>query len=123
MHKHIRYGREMALGFFAYGLGIVALNFGHIENSNLNLWLILLPCIPILYITSVIIRFVSELDEMQRKIVIEAMAFAGLSTGFTCFSYLFARDLGAPEFRAEWAFYAMVFFYGVGMLWSAKRYR
>ena len=123
MRRQIQYAIKMIFGFCAYGLGIFGLNFWYVENSNNNLWLVLLPCVPILYITSVIIRFASELDEMQRKIALEAMAFAGLATGFTCFSYLFLRDLGAPEFRAEWAFYIMLLFYGIGMQWSARRYR
>ena len=51
------------------------------------------------------------------------MAFSGIATGFTCFTYLFLRDMGAPEFRAEWAFYMMWAYYGVGAMLSNRRYK
>lgn len=114
---------ELVLGFLAYGLGILGLNYFQGTQLQENVWLLLLPCLPIIYIASVIVRAVAALDELQRKIVMEAMAFSGLATGFVCFSYLFLRDMGAPEFRAQWAFYLMVLFHGVGMVWSARRYR
>jgi hypothetical protein len=63
------------------------------------------------------------MDEMKRKIVTEAAAFACLATGFSCFSYLFFRDMGAPEFHAEWAFYMMWAYYGIGLFFSWRRYR
>ena len=79
--------------------------------------------LPVLYIASVTVRVVSELDEMKRKIAVEAMAFSGIATGFTCFSYLFIHDMGAPEFRAEWAFYLMGAYYGIGRIVSGRRYQ
>jgi hypothetical protein len=60
---------------------------------------------------------------MKRKIYTEAMAFSGIATGFTCFIYLFLRDMGAPEFRAEWACYIMWGYYGIGAFFSWRRYK
>jgi len=74
----------------------------------------------LLYLATTIIRYVSGLDEMWKKIITEAMAFSGLATGFTCFTYLFLRDMGAPEFRAEWAFYMMWVYYGIGTFFSCE---
>src|SRR5262249_52795478 len=113
----------MTAGLIAYALGLVLMNYLYRANSASRFWLILLPVLPLVYITSCVIRAVSERDEMQRKIVTEAMAFSGLATGFTCFSYLFLRDAGAPEFHAEWAFYIMWAYYGIGFLFSWSRYR
>lgn len=121
MTRSRRYSLELVAGFTAYGLGIVALNQLYSGAMN-EYWLALLPVVPILYLATVMVRFISELDELQRKIVTEAAAFAALATGFTCFTYLFMRDLGAPEFQGEWAFYLMWGYYGVGMMWSRTRY-
>jgi len=121
MKKLTRFIIEFVLGFIAYGLGLVALNLWFDPNSSY--WVVLLPAIPLLYIATAIIRYITKLDEMQRKIFIEAMAFSGLATGFTCFNYLFLRDMGAPEFKAEWTFFAMWSFFGIGMIWSSKRYQ
>lgn len=113
----------MAGAFVAYGLGLVMLNRLYAPHSSYKYWLVLLPLLPLLYLAAVIVRHATSLDEMMRKVVMEAMAFSGIATGFTCFTYLFLRDMGAPEFRAEWAFYLMWTYYGLGMVVSSRRYR
>jgi hypothetical protein len=85
--------------------------------------LILLPILPLIFVCFAIVRAVLKMDEMKRKIATESMAFTGLATGFTCFSYLFLRDMGAPEFRPEWAFYIMWIYYGIGAFFSWRRYK
>jgi hypothetical protein len=113
----------MAIGFIAYTLGLIALNRCYVPQSPHRFWSILLPVLPTVYLAATIIRAVSDYDEMKRKIVTEAMAFSGLATGFMCFSYLFASDMGAPEFRPEWAFYLMWANYFTGLFFSWRRYR
>jgi hypothetical protein len=118
-----KYVLRMTFGFTAYVLGLVAMNqlYGQLPYGH---WLILLPVAPLVYLAVAIIRFVSEgLDELQRKVITEAMAFSGVATGFTCFSYLFLRDMGAPEFHAEWAFYFMWAYYVIGGIFSWRRYK
>ena len=113
----------MIIGFIGYALGLKALNYFDAEHLSHRYWLILLPVLPTIYLVTIIIRAVSDMDEMKRKIVTEAMAFTGLATGFTCFSYLFLRDMGAPEFRPEWAFYIMWVYYFIGLFFSWRRYK
>ena len=113
----------MIVGFVGYALGLVALNYFYKEQLPYKYWLVLLPVLPLIYTASVIIRVVSDMDEMWRKIITEAMAFSAIATGFTCFSYLFLRDMGAPEFHAEWAFYIMWVYYGIGAIFSWRRYK
>ena len=125
MKQHTKkYFLRMTVGFTGYVLGLFTLNYFDAKNLPHRNWLVLLPLLPLIYVAATIIHFVSEgLDEMKRKIVTEAMAFSGLATGFTCFTYLFLRDMGAPEFRAEWAFCIMWAYYGIGMFFSWRRYR
>jgi hypothetical protein len=113
----------MIAGLTGYALGLVALNFFGGEHLPQRYWLVFLPLLPLVFVVNSIIRHIAGLDEMWRKIVTEAMAFSGLATGFTCFTYLFLRDMGAREFRAEWAFYIMWAYYGIGALFSWRRYR
>jgi hypothetical protein len=124
MKTKSKYLLRMIIGLVGYGLGLVALNCFYTEQSATGkYWLVLLPLLPLLYLVHIIIRNVCGLDEMWRKVLTEAMAFSGLATGFTCFTYLFLRDMGAPEFRAEWAFYLMWAYYGIGAIVSWRRYR
>jgi hypothetical protein len=121
---HIKkYHLRMNAGFVAYALGIFALNYFYDKQSPYRYWLILLPVLPMIYTSFAIIRFISDTDEMWRKIYTEAAAFSGLATGFTCFSYLFIRDMGAPEFHAEWAFYLMNAYFLIGLFFSWRRYK
>ena len=124
MKPHIKkYYLRMTAGFVAYALGIFALNYFYQPHSPYKYWLVLLPVLPLIYVSAAIIRFISEVDEMWRKIFTEAAAFSAIATGFTCFTYLFLRDMGAPEFHGEWAFYIMWAYYGIGLLFSWRRYK
>jgi hypothetical protein len=116
------YTLRMVVAITAYGVGLVAMSFFADKLPGKYCWAVL-PVLAIVYMVATIIRYVSELDEMWRKVITEAAAFSGIATGFTCFSYLFLRDMGAPEFHAEWAFYLMWAYYGVGLIFSWRRYR
>ena len=119
-----KYTLRTIAALIGYALGLVALNTFYTEQSARGkYWLVLLPLLPLIYMATSIIRCIANLDEMKRKIYTEAMAFSGVATGFTCFTYLFLRDMGAPEFRAEWAFYIMWAYYWIGLFFSWRRYR
>lgn len=122
MNCKAKYTLRMLIAMAAYGLGLVAMGFFAEKLPGKYCWAAL-PVLAILYMVATLIRYVSELDEMWRKVITEAAAFSGIATGFTCFSYLFLRDMGAPEFHAEWAFYLMWAYYGVGLFFSWRRYR
>jgi hypothetical protein len=124
MKTHIKkYYLRLTLGFATYAVGLFALNYFYTKQSPYRYLLILLPVLPLIYVAAAIIRCVSDMDEMWRKIITEALAFSAIATGFTCFSYLFLRDMGTPEFRAQWAFYMMWAYYGIGLFFSWRRYK
>jgi len=107
----------------AYAAGLLLLNHFYTPHQPHKYWLVLLPGLPLIYLAATIVQYVSELDELWRKVVTEAMAFSGVATAFTSFSYLFVRDMGAPEFHGEWAFYLCGIYYGIGLMLSWWRYR
>ncbi len=120
-----KYVLRMTVGFTLYASGVVAAHYFYTKQSLHTYWpVFLFPVVPIIYIVAAIMRFVSEgLDELQRKVVTEAAAFSGIATGFTCISYLFLQNVGAPAFHAEWAFYMMWAYYGIGVFISSLRYK
>jgi hypothetical protein len=118
-----KYSLRMLAGLIAYAFGLEAINDLYPHTQQHKYWLVVVPLLPLIYVAATIIRAVSEMDEMIRKIQIEAMAFSGLATGFTCFTYIFLRDMGGPEFHAEWAFYIMWAYYWIGLFFSWRRYR
>jgi hypothetical protein len=124
MKKDFRkHNLRVVAAFIAYSLGLFALNHFYSEQSPHRNWLILLPVLPIIYLAATTIRSVSVVDEMKRKIYTEAMAFSGVATAWTCFSYMFLRNMGAPEFHAERAFYIAFIYYWAGLFFSWRRYK
>ena len=124
MKPHIkRYYRRMMVGMGAYVLGIDLANHIHTQSSPCKYLLVLLPIVPLIYVSFAIIQCIADMDEMVRKINLEAMAFAGVATGFTCFSYLFVHDVGAPELPLSYAFYVMWAYFLIGKFFLWRRYR
>jgi hypothetical protein len=118
-----KYNKRMIFGFVVYALSLDLVNHLPMPPAPYKYLLALLPVLPLIYICFAIISFVSEADEMKRKIVTEAMAFAGLATGFTCFSYIFVRQSGGLEIPLDYAFYVMWIYYFIGLFFSWRRYK
>src|SRR4051794_4213249 len=74
LHKCTKLLLRMGLSIVGYTIGLLLLNSLYAEHSPYRYALILLPVLPLLYLAAMIIRSVSEMDEMRRKIVCEAMA-------------------------------------------------
>jgi hypothetical protein len=124
MKTHInKFYRRMAIGMVLYVLGLAVMNHIYTPQLPFKYWLILLPVLPMIFVSFTTIRFIAESDELWRKIYMEAWAFSGIATGFTCFSYIFLRGMGAPEFHGEWAFYIMWAYYLIGLFFSWRRYK
>jgi len=123
MFSPTKYPLKMLLALTTYSLGLVAMNWLYNDILPGKYWLVLLPVLPLLYLAKAVLGAITQMDEMWRKILMEALAFSGIATGFTCFSYLFIGDMGGVEFRAEWAFYLMWFYYGIGSFISSRRYQ
>ena len=123
MNNKTKFVWLLLLCFIGYFLGLTALNLFYDKDSEYRYLLVLLPMLPTLYILPVSLRAVSEVDEMQRRIMLEALAFSGLATAFTCQGYSFLRDMGAPEFKAWVAWSLFGAYYFVGLLRSKWRYR
>ncbi|HEY3761239.1 MAG TPA: hypothetical protein VGN23_05780 [Verrucomicrobiae bacterium] len=118
-----RYNLWSVAAFAAYALGLVAFKHFYSDQSPYRYWLILLPVAPIICLAALTVRSISVVDEMKRKIFTEAMAFSGVATGYTCFSYSFLRNMGTPEFHAEYAFYMVLIYYFIGLFFSWRRYK
>lgn len=104
-------------------LGLLVLNRFEHENFLIPKYVqYLLPTLPMFCGVAVMLRFVSEVDEMWRKIITENMAFAGLATAFTSLSFVFIGDLGGV-IPPEWDFNIFWAYYVIGETWTRWRMR
>ena len=117
-----KYSQRLIFGMLVYMLGLALVNRLPTPSGAYRYLLVLVPILPLLYVCFTIVRYVADSDEMWRKIYMEAMAFSGIATGFTCISYIFLHDLGAPKLPLEYGFYLMWIYYGIGLFFSRRRY-
>jgi hypothetical protein len=117
-----KYLLQTSVGLTAYALAVFAGSYFYKAEYPHKTWLVLLPLLPLIYIAATIMRHITEKDEMWRKIMTEAWAFSAIATGFTCVSYIFFREVGAPEFRVEWVICIMAAYAGIGLVFSRRRY-
>jgi len=89
----------MLVGFAAYAFALVfsqkLLQAGP-HGDAVRILLSLAPMLPAVFICGVIIRTIRHLDEMQRKLQVEALAFAFAGTALLTFGYGFLEGAGLP---------------------------
>jgi len=120
-----KYTIQKTIGGMAYATGVLAWKYfsWRYADSPYKYWLILLPVFPLIYSTIIFHRQLAEKDELWRKIVTESLAFTATATTWTCVSYVFVRQMGGPEFRAEWVFCIACVYYSIGYYFSWRRYK
>jgi hypothetical protein len=123
MKKFHKFLLLFLLSFVAYSLGLWALNLYYHKGSPFRYLLVLLPMLPAYYVVFISVRGISQCDEMIKRIATEGMAFSALATALTCLAYSFCHDMGAPEFKAYWAWSLVSLYYIAGVAWAKRRYR
>jgi hypothetical protein len=120
-----KYTKQKIIGFVAYACGLHALFYfsDKYPHSPYRYWLVLLPVLPMIYLVAAGIRYLSEKDEMWRKIFTEALAFSAIATGWTCCSFFLLPVVGIPSFHAEWVSVIIGAYYLIGLFFSWRRYK
>lgn len=127
---HKRYLRE----FIPAMLGYVALIlvYGTLvprtESVAGRAVLAILPLLPIVLLIRAMVRVIRDQDELERRIDLEAIAIAAMSTAFGFFSFglLLSAGIGwkvAPDAVAIWVLPCLFGSFGIAKLFVARRYR
>ena len=88
---------------------------GTAHSSWTATFLALAPMVPALFICWVVVQSIRNLDEMQRKLQLEALAVAFAGTALITFSYGFLEGNGLPSISmfAVWPLMSALWFAGV----------
>ena len=103
--------------------------FGYVSLLDLGLsavqqiWSSLLAIIPVILFVLAIASAIAHLDEMQRRIQVEAIAIAFAGTAIVVSVYLLLGLAGVPSPGWGLLIVIMTFMWGVGKLWTMWRYR
>jgi|SRR5579859_1020471 len=120
------YAREFHTAMFTYAVLLLVSVF-LLKHGPPSAWwripLVLTPIIPIFFALWAFLRFFHRIDELQRRIQLEALA---LSFGVTCvvtFSYGLLEYAGFPALNWTWVPVFMMSFWSIGTAISSRRYQ
>jgi hypothetical protein len=83
----------------------------------------LLPLIPIAMGLMAFLRFFGAMDELQKRIQLDALAFSFITTGLLTFSYGLLQNVGLPKLSFIAVFPLMIGLWGMGSVFANWRYR
>ena len=126
MFKQKRYAIELCAAIALYGMLLVAANL--IESAihpvgRLKIAINLLPMLGALAAAWAIMRALWQMDELQRRIQLDAIAIAFLGTALITFGWGFAEGAGLPPLRAFAVWPMMATLWAIGLVIAQRRYR
>jgi hypothetical protein len=93
------------------------------EHSPLRFLFAVLPVIPSAFALWAAIRFFRGLDELQRRIQFEGVAFSFLATCLLTLTWGFLQNAGLPQADVIWVAPLLVMLWGLGLGIASRRYQ
>lgn len=120
-----RFPMEFAVILLVYVLCVVvsSVYMSSMPDGVGKIALALLPVIPMIAMAVSIIRRLNAMDEMGRKIQLEALAVAFVCTALTTFSYGFLETAGFPRMSAFMVWPIMGGVWCVATIIGSRRYQ
>ena len=123
---HRRYLIRFVIAMAAYVALILWSVYTLKHNSPPQPWLAIiagLPALPILGVGAALYFYLNDLDELQRRIQIEALAFGCSITVLIALSYGFLEENGGlPHLPTIWYFVIASMLWGIGVHISKRRH-
>jgi hypothetical protein len=119
-----RYLKEFGASMAAYSVMVplsVWLLKGH-EHTPLGYTIAFLPIIPSVLALWAFMRMFRGLDELQRRIQFEAVAFSFLATCLVTLTWAFQQNAGLPRFDVSWVAPLLILLWGIGLGIAKRRY-
>jgi hypothetical protein len=121
------YMAQFGLAMIVYGLVLLAsvlvLNSNPDPDAPWRIPLALAPTIPAIYGLMAFVRFMGGMDELQRSIQLEAIAFGFGGTAILTFGYGFLQGVGFPNLNWTFIFPLMIGLWGIGVAVAGRKYR
>lgn len=120
------YMKRLSVSLALYMLTLFGANwllalFG--DNQAQRVLISILPVVPMLLMLRAIILFIRDVDELERKIIIEAQIIATILVGFGSFAYGFLEQgAGFPKLPTFTIMPALFAIYGIAVIFVRRRY-
>ncbi|MEM8534933.1 MAG: hypothetical protein AAGF95_29100 [Chloroflexota bacterium] len=120
-----QYTRKFTIALLVYALtlsiSLMLLKWN--PDSPLRVLFALLPMLPAGYLPIVLVRMLGKLDELQRRIQLEALGFAFGGTAVLTFGYGFLQNIGFPPLSWFLIWPIMASLWVIGKTYASWRYR
>ena len=118
------YTRELGLAMAAYVIVVlVSIKLVGGLDQPIKTLVALTPLVPATLALFAYLRFLSRMDELGRRIQLEALAFGFGAAGMLTFAYGFLENAGFPQLSYIWVFPLMIALWGIGGAIASYRYR
>jgi hypothetical protein len=118
------YTREFGIAMAAYVIVVlVSIKLVGGLDQPLKTLVALTPVVPAALALIAYLRFLSRMDELGRRIQLEALAFGFGAAGMLTFAYGFLENAGFPQLSYIWVFPLMIALWGIGGAIASYRYR
>jgi len=120
----ITYTRDFGLSMAAYVI-VLWISVSSLERIDqpLKTAVALVPLIPAGFALVAYLRFLGRMDELGKRIQLEALAFGFGAAGVLTFAYGFLENAGFPQLSYIWVFPVMIALWGIGGAIASYRYR
>ncbi len=116
------YFREVGLSGIGYALAaIISLGYAHQFAAPWRFAIAALPIFPVVFFFAATVRYVLTTDELQRRIIVDSAAVAGVATALISFSTIFLGSAGVPNCPAWWSFLVFTTSYVIA-IFSVRRH-
>lgn len=120
-----RYMKEFGISMAAYSV-MVPVSIHLLERHEQSPWrylLALLPVIPAAFAMWAAIRSFRNLDELQRRIQFEGLAFSFLAVSLLTLTWGFLQNAGLPHADVIWIAPLLIVLRGLGLALASRRYQ
>jgi len=118
------YVREFGLSMAAYVVVLlISVSLVDRVDQPVKTIVALVPLVPAGFALVAYLRFLSRMDELGRRIQLEALAFGFGAAGILTFAYGFLENAGFPQLSYTWVFPLMIALWGLGGAIASRRYR
>jgi hypothetical protein len=119
-----RYLREFLPAMMVYAILVIVSVWllKHRVYPPLRIVFALLPVIPALLAMWAAIRYFRGLDELQRRIQFEGLAFSFVATCVIALTWGLMQNAGLPHLDVIWIAPLLIFLWGLGACVAKRRY-
>lgn len=91
-------------------------------QGPLRYTLLLAPLVPVGFMLPIMVRYLRETDEFERRIVTESLAIAAAVTAMLSVTYGFLENVGLPHLSAWWTYGIVMGSWLVARFFVARHY-